>query len=117
MKHRMRWSLALAAVLLTVSALAASAQTTQAYAVLKMANGQEVGTAVLTQQASAVKLTVNVSGLPAGKHGFHIHAVGKCDAPDFASAVRQQHSKLRIRAGVVTFVWRNFFRRRFRLKS
>jgi Cu-Zn family superoxide dismutase len=25
-------------------------------------------------------------GVPPGLHGFHIHAVGKCDPPDFSSA-------------------------------
>src|SRR6266542_5707972 len=32
-----------------------------------------------------VNVTVAVSGLKAGNHGFHLHAVGKC-APDFAAA-------------------------------
>ena len=32
-----------------------------------------------------VNITVNVSGLTPGNHGFHLHAVGKC-APDFAAA-------------------------------
>ena len=32
-----------------------------------------------------VTITVAVSGLKAGNHGFHLHAVGKC-APDFAAA-------------------------------
>jgi Cu-Zn family superoxide dismutase len=32
-----------------------------------------------------VTITVTVSGLKPGNHGFHLHAVGKC-APDFAAA-------------------------------
>ena len=32
-----------------------------------------------------VNVTVTVSGLKPGNHGFHLHAVGKC-APDFAAA-------------------------------
>ena len=32
-----------------------------------------------------VNITVTVSGLKPGNHGFHLHAVGKC-APDFAAA-------------------------------
>lgn len=32
-----------------------------------------------------VNITVNVSGLKPGNHGFHLHAVGKC-TPDFAAA-------------------------------
>jgi Cu-Zn family superoxide dismutase len=31
-------------------------------------------------------MAVVVNNLPPGKHGFHIHAVGKCDPPDFQSA-------------------------------
>jgi Cu-Zn family superoxide dismutase len=27
-----------------------------------------------------------VKGLPSGKHGFHLHAVGKCDPPEFTTA-------------------------------
>jgi superoxide dismutase, Cu-Zn family len=29
---------------------------------------------------------VNVSQLPPGKHGIHVHAVGKCDGPAFTTA-------------------------------
>jgi hypothetical protein len=33
-----------------------------------------------------VEIDVNVSQLSAGVHGIHIHNVGKCEGPDFASA-------------------------------
>jgi superoxide dismutase, Cu-Zn family len=33
-----------------------------------------------------MQVVVNVQGLPPGMHGMHIHSVGKCDAPGFASA-------------------------------
>ena len=32
------------------------------------------------------RITVNVQGLPVGAHGMHIHSVGRCDGPDFATA-------------------------------
>ncbi|MSP13204.1 MAG: superoxide dismutase family protein [Chloroflexi bacterium] len=64
----------------------AFAQAQQAKAELRNANGQVIGTATLTQQAGGVQINLQVTGLPAGQHGIHIHAVGKCDAPDFASA-------------------------------
>jgi Cu-Zn family superoxide dismutase len=33
-----------------------------------------------------VQVVYNLQGVPPGMHGVHIHAVGRCDAPDFASA-------------------------------
>jgi Cu/Zn superoxide dismutase len=65
-------------------AAAASAQT--ATAELRNAQGGAVGSAILTEGPQGVRLQVTVSGLPPGRHGFHIHAVGTCDPPNFASA-------------------------------
>jgi len=49
--------------------------------------GNEVGTATLTQAADGVTISGEVMGLEAGEHGFHIHAVGDCDpATMFESA-------------------------------
>ena len=48
--------------------------------------GKKVGTAELTQTTDGVEITLTVSGLTPGQHAFHIHNVGKCDAPDFKSA-------------------------------
>ncbi len=33
-----------------------------------------------------MRLRVEASGLAQGVHGIHVHAVGRCDSPDFASA-------------------------------
>lgn len=63
----------------SVSANAAQAQ-------LIDSTGKQVGTAQLTQTPQGVQIAVQVSGLPAGSHGIHIHDVGVCNAPDFASA-------------------------------
>jgi Cu-Zn family superoxide dismutase len=73
-------------VVLAIAAGSVSAQSVSATADLKSAAGQSMGSATFTQQADGVRLNVTVKGLPAGKHGIHIHAVGKCDGPDFASA-------------------------------
>lgn len=47
------------------------------------------GTAELVEHAQGtgtlVEMTLQVSGLTPGKHGVHLHAVGKCE-PDFAAA-------------------------------
>lgn len=48
--------------------------------------GQKVGTAHLTQTADGVKIDAEVAHLAPGTHAFHIHAVAKCDLPDFKSA-------------------------------
>ena len=50
------------------------------------AKGAPVGTAVFTERRGGVQLDLKVSDLTPGQHGFHIHNVGKCDAPDFTSA-------------------------------
>jgi len=48
--------------------------------------GANVGTAKFKDTSSGVSLALEVSNLPPGVHGFHIHAVGKCEPPDFKSA-------------------------------
>ena len=50
------------------------------------ASGQTVGTALLSQAATGVKITLDVKGLPPGEHSIHIHQFAKCDRPDFKSA-------------------------------
>ena len=50
-------------------------------------NGRKIGTAEFTKAGNGVKIVVNVAqGLTQGFHGMHIHSIGRCDAPDFASA-------------------------------
>ncbi|HET7606316.1 MAG TPA: superoxide dismutase family protein [Sphingomicrobium sp.] len=48
--------------------------------------GQSVGTVRAWQTAGGVSFRISASGLPHGIHGLHVHAVGRCDPPDFASA-------------------------------
>jgi Cu-Zn family superoxide dismutase len=57
-----------------------------AEAVIKDSGGKTVGTSVLTQTAQGVDMVVEVSQLPTGSHGIHVHAIGKCDPPDFKTA-------------------------------
>lgn len=75
----------LSAALAALLPLAALAEA-PAHARLVNAKGEEVGTAKLVQEDGGVKMQLLVAGLPPGEHGMHIHAVGKCDAPDFQSA-------------------------------
>lgn len=55
-------------------------------ATLRLANGLPAGTAQLLASGSQVNISVALTGLSAGVHGAHLHAVGSCDAPDFTSA-------------------------------
>jgi len=59
---------------------------TKAKADLLNAQGKSIGAAVFTARRGGVQLDLKASGLAPGLHGFHIHTVGKCDAPDFTSA-------------------------------
>src|SRR5262245_19927973 len=77
----------LAAVLAMGLTLAAPAAATEkATAVLNDAKSNEVGKAELTTTPSGVLIRLDLTALPAGEHAFHIHAVGKCEPPDFKSA-------------------------------
>lgn len=59
---------------------------TTARAELRDGTGRSVGSATLTGTEGGVRIEVQVTGLTAGRHGFHIHEAGRCDPPDFASA-------------------------------
>ena len=58
----------------------------RAVAVLHDAQGDRVGRVVMRRHGDAVRVTARVTGLPPGFHGFHVHAMGACDAPTFTSA-------------------------------
>jgi Cu-Zn family superoxide dismutase len=58
----------------------------KAHAAIKDAQGKTVGDATLTQMTHGVLIAAELSGLPPGQHGMHIHAVGKCEPPAFTSA-------------------------------
>jgi len=48
--------------------------------------GRQIGTVAVWQTNGGVSFHVNASGLPHGLHGIHVHPIGRCDPPDFASA-------------------------------
>jgi Cu-Zn family superoxide dismutase len=48
--------------------------------------GQPIGTVRAWQTAGGVSFHIEATGLPHGVHGIHVHSVGRCDPPDFASA-------------------------------
>jgi superoxide dismutase, Cu-Zn family len=76
-----RTSALIAALLWATAGFAQSA-----HADIVNAQGQKIGTAQIRASGSGVRIEVNVSQLPPGMHGIHIHNVGKCEGPNFASA-------------------------------
>lgn len=81
---RMSNFLATTAVLAAIVAVPASAANL-ATAQLKDSSGIAVGDADLVQTDAGVLIKLQLNGLKPGEHAFHIHAVGKCEAP-FESA-------------------------------
>lgn len=58
----------------------------EAWAELKNAEGQSVGSAVFREEGGRVRIVVQAQGLTPGRHGIHVHAVGRCEPPAFQSA-------------------------------
>jgi superoxide dismutase, Cu-Zn family len=48
--------------------------------------GQQVGTARLSQAGEGVQVALQVTGLTQGERGIHFHETGVCEAPSFQSA-------------------------------
>ena len=49
-------------------------------------DGDSLGKITLQEQASGVKMDIDLNGLPSGEHAIHIHSKGTCKGPDFKSA-------------------------------
>lgn len=80
-------TLALALLALPACSTVADVPTERiAAATLTRANGVPAGTVQLLASGTQLSLAVAVSGLAEGAHGFHLHSVGACNAPDFSSA-------------------------------
>ena len=77
---------ALGAVLVLATTTAFAQPAGQATAELRDPQGQVVGSATMTQESGGVRVNAQVRNLPPGPHGIHIHAVGRCDPPDFMTA-------------------------------
>lgn len=58
----------------------------QATAELKNTKGDVVGVAAFWEDEGSVRVFADVRGIAPGQHGIHLHAVGKCEPPDFTSA-------------------------------
>jgi superoxide dismutase, Cu-Zn family len=70
------------AVALSVPAYAVGETAT---AVIKLADGTDVGMVTLTEGTAGILLKFELKGLPPGVHAVHVHESGKCEG-DFTSA-------------------------------
>lgn len=86
MTQRFLFPLACCAILGACTSLGTLPTAKLGSAALRQANGTPAGTALVTAAGDKVTVSLAVAGLPEGTRGAHLHAVGRCDAPDFASA-------------------------------
>lgn len=68
------------------AAAAPAAQPATARAELKGPDGTSHGTVTFSEENGAVEIVADLSGLPPGSHGFHLHEGTECTPPDFKSA-------------------------------
>ncbi len=57
-----------------------------ASAILMTPAGRPAGRATIREVAGGLRVTIDARGLPPGLHGAHLHTIGQCLPPDFASA-------------------------------
>ena len=57
-----------------------------AIAVVRNAEGRELGTLTLRDAGAGLAVTGRLAGLAPGEHGLHLHSTGRCNPPAFDSA-------------------------------
>jgi Cu-Zn family superoxide dismutase len=81
----LRTAVALGAILAASHALAQAESDASASATMEGTDGADHGSVTFTETNSGVLIKAELTGLPPGPHGFHLHAVGVCEPP-FESA-------------------------------
>jgi Cu-Zn family superoxide dismutase len=78
----------LVAVSMTACRLASSRTSVirSATAEMRSASGLRYGVLTLSRSPAGVRIDGALTGVPAGVHGIHLHEVGRCDPPEFATA-------------------------------
>jgi Cu-Zn family superoxide dismutase len=54
--------------------------------VVRDAGGAQVARAVAIGAGDVIRIRIDVSRMPAGSYGAHLHTTGRCEGPDFATA-------------------------------
>lgn len=86
-RRRLFGPVAVLTLLGLTAGVAAAGGATHAGARIIDGAGQTIGWAQLTEDAAGqLHLNVQVAGLSTGRHGIHLHAIGQCVGPAFASA-------------------------------
>ena len=77
---------ALLAASFCVAAIPARAASKTIHAAIQDKTGAKIGEVTLRQEKKGVLFVVSAHGLAPGIHGVHVHAIGKCEGPDFTSS-------------------------------
>jgi superoxide dismutase, Cu-Zn family len=72
------WILGVPLVLILAGAAKAADLTATMYRIDTRGTGEAVGTVTVSSDGGGAVFTTDLEGLPAGRHGFHVHANGDC---------------------------------------
>src|SRR4051812_25105343 len=72
------WLLGVPLVLILAGAAKAADRTATMYRIDTRGTGEAVGTVTISSDGGGAVFTTDLEGLPAGRHGFHVHANGDC---------------------------------------
>ena len=72
------WILGVPLVLISAGATKAADLTATVYRIDTRGTGEAVGTVTISGDGGGAVFTTDLEGLPAGRHGFHVHANGDC---------------------------------------